>query len=148
MDQIQINGRDYFTACQTAKETKTSLLPQHNQTVRHSPGIRATGYRRIHPPATSPSCTPPPRPTRCAERGQQGTSKGYPGTAARNAVMAMAWLEFVLFLAAGCTVIYDRYAYRRWRILTDHTRSKLEMEEAAQFKQAYATTQVGSIPLV
>ena len=91
---------------------------------------------------------PLPPPLARTERGQQGTAKGYPGTSSRDAVMASAWLEFVLFLAAGCAVLYDRYAYRRWRILTDHTRTKLEMEEQAQFKQAFATTQVGSIPLV
>ena len=54
-----------------------------------------------------------------AERGKQAADAGLPAGASRNAVVGLAWLEFVLFLAAALVVIYDRWVLaaplHRWR---------------------------------
>ncbi len=42
------------------------------------------------------------------QRGKQASDDGLPEESARNGVIALSWLEFILFLAAGVAVIYDR----------------------------------------
>ena len=42
------------------------------------------------------------------QRGKQASNDGLPEESARNGVITLSWLEFILFLAAGVAVIYDR----------------------------------------
>lgn len=42
------------------------------------------------------------------QRGRQASAAGLPAGSARNGVIALSWLEFVLFLAATAAVGYDR----------------------------------------
>lgn len=57
-------------------------------------------------PLSSPH--PPPPPVFLAVRGNQATDAGYQGTASRNGVVALSWLEAILFFFAFLAVVYDR----------------------------------------
>ncbi|KAL4441013.1 hypothetical protein ABPG77_010444 [Micractinium sp. CCAP 211/92] len=82
------------------------------------------------------------------QRGKQASDDGLPEESARNGVIALSWLEFILFLAAGVAVIYDRILFRRYRIAKDKTRSVLDLEQQAEFKQQYVHTQaLGATPV-
>lgn len=48
------------------------------------------------------------------QRGKQASDDGLPEESARNGVIALSWLEFILFLAAGVAVIYDRCGGMAW----------------------------------
>lgn len=81
-------------------------------------------------------------------RGNQATDAGYQGTASRNGVVALSWLEAILFFFSFLAVVYDRIAFRRYRTKLDRSRSLLDLEQRAEFKQQYVATQVlGSTPL-
>lgn len=50
----------------------------------------------------------PPPPVFLAVRGNQATDAGYQGTASRNGVVALSWLEAILFFFSFLAVVYDR----------------------------------------
>lgn len=82
------------------------------------------------------------------QRAKQASDKGLPFESARNAVVALSWLEFILFLLSGAAVVYDRVLYRQYRLRKDKTRSVLDLEQAAEFKQQYVHTQaLGATPV-
>lgn len=81
-------------------------------------------------------------------RGGQATDEGYPYTSARNGVIGLSWIEAVLFFFCFLAVVYDRIAFRRYRTKLDRSRSLLDLEQRAEFKQQYVATQaLGSTPL-
>ncbi|PSC69065.1 transmembrane of CMA family [Micractinium conductrix] len=81
------------------------------------------------------------------QRSKQADGKGLPEGSARDAVVALSWIQAILFFFSFLLVVYDRYAYRQYRLRRDSTRSMLDMEQAAQFKEHYVVTQVGSTPV-
>ncbi|KAL4859013.1 hypothetical protein ACK3TF_000804 [Chlorella vulgaris] len=82
------------------------------------------------------------------KRAAQAEDDGLPEGSARTAVVALSWIESVLAFFAFLLVIHDRVKFRSWRLAQEKSRSLLDLEDRAAFKTEYASTQVGSTPIV